>query len=38
MMKCIKAELAAQMQEAEALNKEIRLQLPKIGVDLEVKL
>jgi hypothetical protein len=34
MMGALTAELAAQMQEAIALDKEIRLQLAKMGFEL----
>ena len=36
-MGALTAELAAQMQEAEALDQEIKIQLAKVGFDLEVK-
>lgn len=34
-MAALTAELAAQMQEAAELDKEIKIQLAKVGFDLE---
>lgn len=34
-MAALTAELAAQMKEAESLDKEIKIQLAKVGFDLE---
>lgn len=36
-MGALTAELAAQMWEAQALDEEIKIQLAKVGFDLEVK-
>lgn len=33
-MRCIKTELAAQMKEAEALDKEIKVQLAKVEFEV----
>jgi len=35
-MKCIRAEWAAQMRKAIALDQEIKIQLAKVGFDLGI--